>query len=484
MLSSLKFVYIILWVMLWTLFIFSLFSVNNAIINNNFIFYDAPKDTQSGASYHSDLKEFKIKSSTSGLEFEIRFSSLSLLNNRILPLIQIGIDWSDTGVPLFVDQNAVGNFSQNPYSKIKFDRVIYAYDTDTTTLKEQNTVGIAKPNQTNDGWTISFPANLNSIYEYNISSKTVNIFAPFSLIGGSDKYRTKWVKFSVAIFVSSAAITGNDTIDIYKISNNKPNITDCISSFSTDEELSDGEVSFYFKVKFDENLNISSSTLKIKDSKLNIEGINKNIILYSDNLKPLVTFNFETDDEENLPLLYYIEIGKDKNFTNKTVLLSFFEEEIIFDEETNEGVARTHLNTTFKGNTTYYIRARIIDSQGIWTSTTTQTLFFVKTSSITFEENKSWIKVVYNNPLKIGNKSIIAYYVNDFDRNVNVRVYSITGRFIKTLVDNELKREKAIYQVEWDSKDEGGNYVMPGIYYILFEYDNERKGITKIVVVK
>ncbi|RLD16235.1 MAG: hypothetical protein DRI36_05985, partial [Caldiserica bacterium] len=360
--SSLKFVYIILWVMLWTLFIFSLFSVNNAIINNNFIFYDAPKDTQSGASYHSDLKEFKIKSSTSGLEFEIRFSSLSLLNNRILPLIQIGIDWSDTGVPLFVDQNAVGNFSQNPYSKIKFDRVIYAYDTDTTTLKEQNTVGIAKPNQTNDGWTISFPANLNSIYEYNISSKTVNIFAPFSLIGGSDKYRTKWVKFSVAIFVSSAAITGNDTIDIYKISNNKPNITDCISSFSTDEELSDGEVSFYFKVKFDENLNISSSTLKIKDSKLNIEGINKNIILYSDNLKPLVTFNFETDDEENLPLLYYIEIGKDKNFTNKTVLLSFFEEEIIFDEETNEGVARTHLNTTFKGNTTYYIRARIIDS--------------------------------------------------------------------------------------------------------------------------
>ena len=59
---------------------------------------------------------------------------------------------------------------------------------------------------------------------------------------------------------------------------------------------------------------------------------------------------------------------------------------------------------------------------------------------------------------------------------VNLSVYDVRGRTVRTLIDNEL--EPGCHEVYWDGRNEYGENVSSGIYIILFrcgEFTQEQK---------
>ena len=72
-------------------------------------------------------------------------------------------------------------------------------------------------------------------------------------------------------------------------------------------------------------------------------------------------------------------------------------------------------------------------------------------------------------------------------RNLQIKVYDLTGRFIKNLI-NEMTASSAFVaenSVVWDGRDESGSLVRPGvyIYQIFIDSDNGGEYLSKTVVV-
>src|SRR5215213_10308305 len=52
----------------------------------------------------------------------------------------------------------------------------------------------------------------------------------------------------------------------------------------------------------------------------------------------------------------------------------------------------------------------------------------------------------------------------DKSQTVSLKIYDITGRLIKTLADS--KKLQGEHQIEWNARDESGNAVPAGIYFL------------------
>ena len=69
----------------------------------------------------------------------------------------------------------------------------------------------------------------------------------------------------------------------------------------------------------------------------------------------------------------------------------------------------------------------------------------------------------------------------DFD--VSIRIYDITGRRIKTLLNKKISA--GVYQLNWDKKDEHNRTVATGIYFLKFDIDEVGYNrINKIILIK
>ena len=77
----------------------------------------------------------------------------------------------------------------------------------------------------------------------------------------------------------------------------------------------------------------------------------------------------------------------------------------------------------------------------------------------------------YPNPF---NPSTTISFTLPLERAVSVRVFDITGRLIKTLVNNEVYPE-GTFQVIWDGTSAGGGTVASGTYLYTLEYGNFRQ---------
>jgi len=60
------------------------------------------------------------------------------------------------------------------------------------------------------------------------------------------------------------------------------------------------------------------------------------------------------------------------------------------------------------------------------------------------------------------------------DKQVSVRIYDVSGRLVKTLVNNEL-RSTGTHSVTWDGRDASGASVASGTYFYTLEYGNFRQ---------
>lgn len=61
------------------------------------------------------------------------------------------------------------------------------------------------------------------------------------------------------------------------------------------------------------------------------------------------------------------------------------------------------------------------------------------------------------------NSSTISFHLIQA-QNVSAKIYDATGRLIKTLLERQMIQGE--YQIEWDAKNEQGNAVQTGIYFL------------------
>ncbi len=88
----------------------------------------------------------------------------------------------------------------------------------------------------------------------------------------------------------------------------------------------------------------------------------------------------------------------------------------------------------------------------------------------------------YPNPFKSGTNTKFSYYMTE-DCNVTIKVYDISGRLIRTLIEKELKNKGPHTEDFWDGKDGNGRYVIAGTYIIKIEYCG-KKELRKVTFIK
>jgi hypothetical protein len=90
----------------------------------------------------------------------------------------------------------------------------------------------------------------------------------------------------------------------------------------------------------------------------------------------------------------------------------------------------------------------------------------------------------YPNPFAAGReKTTITYYL-DYKSRVTLKLYTVWGKPVATLLDNKT-REPGLHQdVTWDGKNGDGDVVTNGVYYLLLDiqgYDGTSTSIKRKV---
>jgi hypothetical protein len=81
-------------------------------------------------------------------------------------------------------------------------------------------------------------------------------------------------------------------------------------------------------------------------------------------------------------------------------------------------------------------------------------------------------------PNPVGPSTIVAFDVPRPGSNVEIKIYNVEGRLVRTLVDD--RRTPGYYSEPWDLKNDGGRSVAPGVYFCRMEAGDFRD--TKKVV--
>lgn len=159
----------------------------------------------------------------------------------------------------------------------------------------------------------------------------------------------------------------------------------------------------------------------------------------------------------------------------------------------DEGVFRTSLkfnldsaaSQTLAYNTTYYWDLTLYDSSGTAISIASPGSFVTIISSVVFTGVTYDLQVDYNNPFNPSKGQItkFRYIVKDRNKPVKVRIYNLSGFFIKTLVNGLTALQNREYTLVWDGKDDTGAIVPSGIYLVNMDV-GESKGITRKIIVK
>ncbi len=88
----------------------------------------------------------------------------------------------------------------------------------------------------------------------------------------------------------------------------------------------------------------------------------------------------------------------------------------------------------------------------------------------------------YPNPFRAGKNTKFSYFVSD-DCQVTIKIYDITGRLVKTIIEKEFKNKGPHSEDYWDGKDDKGNYVLSGTYLVKIETCGKNE-IRKITFIK
>jgi len=119
------------------------------------------------------------------------------------------------------------------------------------------------------------------------------------------------------------------------------------------------------------------------------------------------------------------------------------------------------------GETTYYMKLRVMDASGAYSQWSDTAAFYTVSSEISIDKSKIDLKIDWNNPFYEGEYTKIRYSLPaGIDQEVFLAVYSTGGRLVKVLVDDESKIADVVHTEYWDGTDESGSTVGSGIYIV------------------
>ncbi|QXD15617.1 T9SS type A sorting domain-containing protein [Rhodocaloribacter litoris] len=84
----------------------------------------------------------------------------------------------------------------------------------------------------------------------------------------------------------------------------------------------------------------------------------------------------------------------------------------------------------------------------------------------------------YPNPF---NGTTVIRFTLPLDKRVSVKVYDMTGRLVKTIVNDQLL-PKGAHEVNWDGTSDTGIPVASGSYLYTLEYGNFRQSKTMVLL--
>ena len=141
------------------------------------------------------------------------------------------------------------------------------------------------------------------------------------------------------------------------------------------------------------------------------------------------------------------------------------------------------LGAALLANKTYYVKVDIFDNGTI---ETTNSQFSTQASEITLGSSALELAVDWNNPFNpwIGEYTKFRFCVNDHDRRVKIRIFSISGNLVKDYTAQTLIKN-AWATLTWDGRNNDGDMVARGIYIVnLIDVGDQRsKSVTKRVAV-
>jgi len=89
-------------------------------------------------------------------------------------------------------------------------------------------------------------------------------------------------------------------------------------------------------------------------------------------------------------------------------------------------------------------------------------------------------------PNPLSNETIVHYAVpgsvGQRTSDVSFRIYDINGRLVRNLVTES--KEPGYYMVPWDAKDDAGEELSSGVYFLRAQVDETHRRISKLIVVK
>lgn len=89
-------------------------------------------------------------------------------------------------------------------------------------------------------------------------------------------------------------------------------------------------------------------------------------------------------------------------------------------------------------------------------------------------------KILGNYPNPFAESTTMRYEL-PLDKAISIKVYDISGRLVRTLVDNELTA-KGVHEVVWDGRGANGAAVASGTYLYSLEYGNFRQSKSMVLV--
>lgn len=88
----------------------------------------------------------------------------------------------------------------------------------------------------------------------------------------------------------------------------------------------------------------------------------------------------------------------------------------------------------------------------------------------------------FPNPFVPGKELTAIRYVLESDTYITIKIYDVTGRHIRTVIESQPRTEGEHTADKWDGKDNNGNYVPNSVYYGKIETEYANKFITIVVL--
>jgi hypothetical protein len=409
----------------------------------------------------ADITELRITSDASCLYLLARIDNLTLgTTDYVTPMLQVAISYSDGGKYEFVD-------SGNPYvrnekvaSDAGWEFLLSLYQKELTAdliYKSTSNTGIALYKDVNSTIQKSSKGNFAIYRDTTTNSGCFEASVSFADIGGLNVFKNNSVKITAALFENNAAFWGSAG------DASSSGMIDCISLLSLAEEIDNNIVDTHFSIRFNESgmINANSPPVKLAKSDVYIDGQPENSEVVVVDRLPVYSWEYRDVDADDNQKAVNIQIANDTSFNSIHASFTEFVEEDVFR------VSYPSSATALQPGRAYYMRVRIMDATGSYGEWSETLSFTTVSPAINMNEGTVDLKIDWNNPFYSGEVTKIRYNIpSGADKKVFMGVYSLSGRLVKTLVDNVAKMSGVIHTEYWDGKDENGSSVASGTYIV------------------